>query len=111
MAEQQGFSVNDFGHLEEAQDVKYGIYDTQDNCWLGDENGPKLFDREHELVKRGLPQRTAAQIAAQMTAVQLGYPQTRLVALEFKTQELVLKDSVDTKMTAVEALRKLENGE
>lgn len=110
MAE-QGFTVNDFSHLEEAQDVKYGIYDTQDCCWLGDENGPKLFDRDHELVKRGLPQRVAAQIAAQMTAVQVGYPQTRLVAREFKPQELVHKDSVDTKMSAVEALRKLENGE
>ena len=111
MAEPQGFSVNDFGHLEEAQDVKYGIYDTQDNCWLGDENGPRLYTLEDSKKLKGMPQQLAARIAAQMTAVQLGYPQTRLVAREFKQEELVLRDSVDTKMTAVEALRKLENGE
>ena len=111
MAE-QGFSVNDFGHLEEAQDVKYGIYDTQDNCWLGDENGPRLYDLELSKKMKGMPQQLAARIAAQMTEVQLGYTPGRLRAVEFKNQDsLVLKDSVDTKMTAVAALRKLENGE
>jgi hypothetical protein len=113
MAE-QGFSVNDFGHLDEAQDVKYGIYgiyDTQDDCWLGDDNGPRLYDRVISEKLNGMPQQLAARIAAQMTAVQLGYPQTRLIARVYDGSGTKLRDSVDTKMTAVEALRKLENGE
>lgn len=108
MAKLEGFSVNDFEHLENAQDTAYGIYDTQDNCWLGDETGPKLFTREHELVKLGMPRQLAARIAAQMTAVQLGYTPGRLQAVEFKGQDLVHKDSVDTKMTALAALKILE---
>ena len=111
MAGEQGFTVNDFGHLEAAQSaVEYGIYDTQDNCWLGDETGPRLFTIEDSKKANGMPHQLMARIAAQMTEVQLGYAMGRLRALEFNKSDLVLKDEVPTKMTALEALVKLENG-
>jgi hypothetical protein len=107
MAE-EGFSVNDFDHLENAQDVAYGLYDTWHNCWLGDENGPKLFTRADSEKMKGMPQELMARISAQMTAVQLGWTPGRLQSREYHGDPLVKKDTVDTKMTAVEALRKIE---
>jgi hypothetical protein len=104
-----GFTVNDFEHLGAASDVAYGVYDTVDNCWLGDETGPKLFARKD--AKNGVTQEILARISAQMTGVQMGYPVGRLRAQVFNEQELRLRDSVPTKMSAVEALTKLENGE
>jgi hypothetical protein len=107
MAE-EGFSVNDFDHLENAQDVAYGLYDTWHNCWLGDENGPKLFTRADSEKMKRMPQELMARISAQMTAVQLGWTPGRLQSREYHGDPLVKKDTVDTKMTAVEALRKIE---
>lgn len=111
MADQEGFSVNDFSHLEQSQDVAYGLYDTWHNCWLGDEFGPKLFTRADSEKCKGMPQETLARISAQMTAVQLGWTPGRLQSREYHGDAVVLKDTVDTKMSAVEALRKIENGE
>jgi hypothetical protein len=108
MSDENGFSVNDFDQFYEACDVVYAIYDTQDNCWLGDETGPKLYDKALSEKLNGMPQFLAARIAAQMTEVQVGYAPGRLQAREFHGDDLHLKDSVDTKMTAVQALRKLE---
>jgi hypothetical protein len=106
MAE-EGYVVNDMEHLE-AQCPAYGLYDTQDDCWLGDDTGPKLYT--HELVAKlnGLPLHTAARIAAQMIEVQLGYAPGRLQPREFNEENLVLKDEVPTLMTAEEALTRLE---
>jgi hypothetical protein len=107
-----GFEVNNFGHLEEAQSTaRYGIYDTRDNCWIGDKSGPRVFTREDSVKANGLPQRLMAQIAAQMAEKQLGYGMGRLRAQEFNDSNLTLKDEVPTKMTPVEALIRLENGQ
>lgn len=108
---EKGFTVNDLAHLEEAQDVTYGIYDTQDNCWLGDESGPRLFTRASTEWAKGMPVNLIAKISAQVTGVQMGYAPGRLQAREFNDQNLVLRDKVDTKMTALEALKKIENGD
>ena len=114
MAE-QGFTVNDFDHLAEASDVAYGIYDTKENCWVGDESGPRLFTRADSVKCNGMPQRIIAQIAAQMAEIQVGYSKDgmagRLRAQEFHGQDLVHKDSVDTLMTPLEALTKLEGSD
>jgi hypothetical protein len=105
----EGFVVNDIEHLE-SQCPAYGLYDTQDNCWLGDETGPKLYTRELVEKLNGLPLHTAARIAAQMIEVQLGYAPGRLQPREFNGENLVLKDEVPTLMTAEEALTRLEGG-
>jgi hypothetical protein len=111
MAE-DGFTVNNFDHLEEAQNsVSYGIYDTQDNCWIGDETGPRVFTREDSAKAKGMPHQVLAKIAAMMAEMQLGYKPGRFVAAEFNAENLRLRDSVETKMTPLEALIKLENGQ
>src|SRR5271163_2391180 len=110
MAKGDGFTVNNFDHLAQQSDVSYGIYDTQDNCWIGDDTGPKLFSRESSAEANGMPQELMARIAAQMIGVQLGYALGRLQCVVFKGEELQMKDEVPTKMTAIEALIKLEEG-
>jgi hypothetical protein len=106
----EGFEVNNFEHLD-SQRPSYGMYDTQDDCWIGDETGPRVFTIEDSAKCNGLPHRVMAQIAAQMAEVQLGYTPGRIQAREFNAENLRLRDSVDTKMTPLEALIKLESGE
>jgi hypothetical protein len=86
--------------------MKYGIYDTKDNCWLGDENGLKLFEEPIN----GVGPETLAQISAQLAAEQVGYPMGRLQARLFEHGEMTLRDRIDTKMTPEEALIRLEGG-
>lgn len=110
MADETGFVVNDPEHLD-AQRPSYGMYDTQDDCWLGDDAGPKVFTIEDSARANGLPHRVMAQIAAQMVEVQLGYTPGRVQVREFDVENLRLKDQVQTNMTPLEALIKLESGE
>lgn len=112
-----GFTVNDAGHFEEAarqSTVEYGIYDSKDDCWLGDENGPRLFTFEDSKKANGMDTRIMAQIAAQMTEVQLGYSSDgmagRLRAREFNLREVKLKDEMPIQMTAHQALVIVEGG-
>lgn len=82
--------------------MKLGIYDIQDDCWLGVNDkgtGPKTFD-DPEL----------AEVAREVACKQLGWPYSRLVIQPFVEAVLVEKDEVPTKMTTAKALRKLEEG-
>lgn len=100
---------------------KYGLYDTKENCWLGDTSGPRIFD-EKDLAKiaenrdsdKPLTEEdlyTIVQIAARMVDVQLKQPAGRTRAMPFTEGDLILKDTQDVHMSGEEALRKLENGE
>lgn len=85
----EGFEVNNFDHLEEAQSsAAYGIYDTQDNCWIGDDVGPRVFTRVDSEKMKGMPQELIARISAQVTGVQLGFAPGRLRAVEFNGEDL-----------------------
>jgi len=108
----EGFVVNDLEHMSTfARGAEsYGIYDTQDDVWLGDKNGPQVYTRADSEKAKGLPHETLAKIAAQITGVQLGYAIGRLQAREYNAGDLRLRDEVPTKMSAVNALIRLENG-
>ena len=82
--------------------MTYGIYDTKDNCWLGDASGPKTFE-DFTLA------RVAAQIVEdRITGTDLG--------CRFRAQELPSsgpwhkRDEVLTQRTSLESLIRLENG-
>lgn len=77
----------------------YGIYDTQDSCWLGDEHGPKLF--EDFLV---------ARVAAQVLDERLGNRPGRSKAREYGGGANRLRDEVQTKMSTLDALQRIEGG-
>jgi hypothetical protein len=77
----------------------WGLYDTLDHCWLGDANGPKTFE-EYDW----------ARLAAQMADVQLGQAPGRTKAMKYDGGLKHLKDEVEVKMTALEALDKMEKG-
>ena len=82
--------------------TRWGLYDTEDNCWMGDNEtytGPKLFE------EYGL-----ARIAAQVMDVQLRQQPGRTKATEFIEQPLRLRDKVNTKMDSLEALKGIESG-
>jgi hypothetical protein len=79
--------------------MEYGLFDTVDQCWLGDDKGPKTFT-----------DRTLAQASAQMTCVQLGWPQDRVRPKPMPDGVNRHKDDMDLKMTPAEALRAIEDG-
>ena len=77
----------------------WGLLDTQDNVWLGDDDGPKTYTDF-----------MTARLVAQMVDVQLGWEPGRTKAAEYIEGSKHLRDEVDTRMGAEEALRKMEGG-
>jgi hypothetical protein len=78
---------------------KWGILDTEDNVWIGNDAGPLLYDNQ------GL-----AFVAARMSDVQLGYQPGRCRAAEFIPQPVRLRDTVKAKCSPLKALEDLETG-
>lgn len=84
---------------QENKIVLYGIYDTQDNCWLGDEFGPKRFDDF-------MVARIAAQVYEDQTlGTDLG---GRYKAKPIPTEEFQKKDEIATKRTTLKSLQRIE---
>ena len=79
--------------------MRYGIYDTAANAWLGDDAGPKLFA---DL----LTARIAAQVwETQVEGTDLG---AKFQAREFHAQGLRKTGEHNTRMDALAALRRVE---
>jgi hypothetical protein len=77
----------------------YGLFDTKDNCWFGDADGPREFE-DFMLA------RCAAQmVETQIMGSDLG---GRIVAREIPEEEWHLKDEVPVKRTALKALQVIE---
>jgi hypothetical protein len=80
--------------------MSWGILDTQDNVWIGNDDGPLSYDDEK-----------LAQVACQMAAVQAKVELTRYRARELPASgPWNLRDKVRTVCTPEEALRRLEEG-
>lgn len=79
--------------------MAWGIYDTKDDSWLGDEHGPKTFEDE-----------VLAKVAAQIASTQLGTDPTRCRAREYDGSANKLKGEFATRMTPEQALRHIEKG-
>lgn len=80
--------------------AKYGIYDTVDHCWIGDNDGPNLCENY-----------TLQRLAAEVTEHQLyGTRVGRLKATPFGDHPLKFKDSVNTKMSGEQAIKEIEDG-
>lgn len=81
--------------------MTYGIFDKTDTCWIGNDEGPLTFTSF-------LVARLAAQtLETQVFKTDLG---CRYKAKEFVRQPLRLRDKVDSQMTPLDALRRIEGG-
>jgi hypothetical protein len=81
--------------------VEYGVYDTQENLWMGNDKGPHAYD-----------DRLVAQVAAQtiedmLIGTDLGY---RFQVRVLPNDTMRFKDEVEAKRTAMESLRRIEGG-
>jgi hypothetical protein len=88
--------------------MKWAIYDTVDNLWIGNDHGPLIYDDDPE--KPLLTGEFMAKAAAQVAAMQLDYSPTRLRAREWVDTTTRLRDEVQTKMTPLQALKRIEDG-
>lgn len=61
--------------------MSWGVYDTQDGCWMGSDGGPVTFAVQD-----------LARVAAQVACVRLGWPETRCVAREYDGREARVSD-------------------
>jgi hypothetical protein len=77
----------------------YGLYDTNDHCWMGNDEGPLLYEDE-----------MLAKVAARMVDVQLKQAPGRTRAVPYNEESVVHKDEKETAMGPEEALRRLEEG-
>ena len=108
MSEEIEIDVSKIGNLssslqEETKLIgRFGVYDTKDDCWLGDEKGPREF--VYFLL---------ARIAAEVWSDQLG---VNRMTRRFEARELPsnddwsLKDTIDVKRSALESLTRIEEG-
>lgn len=92
----------------------FGIYDTVDRVWIGDDDGPKLFHGGQRVGTSVLTDDDAeffARCAAEVIDIQLDYPPKRHVTLRYRHGRLTLHDEVATKRTPAEALKGKLSGE
>jgi hypothetical protein len=81
--------------------MSYGIYDTRDDCWLGDDVGPKRFE-DFALAKM------AAQVwEGQIESDSLG---GRFEARELPEQQWGLRDEIEVRRSALDSIRRIEGG-
>ncbi len=76
--------------------MKYGIFDEVDNCWIGDGDGPKSFT-----------DRSMARYAQVVIGEQLRDPK-RFKVKPLPSVTFKHKDTVDAKLTPLEAIRRIE---
>lgn len=84
------------------EDVRLGLYDIVDNCWLGDDYGPALY-RLHE--------REMAMLASASARLSLGWPWNRIDIRIYNEPANHKRDNLPYKQPLAESLRQLESGE
>lgn len=86
--------------------MKWGLYDTVDLCWLGDEHGPKLFDEGDPLYKGERDScHLVARLAAEMADIQMGHRPHHTIARPYDGTGTKFKDEIPLKRTMEEAMR------
>jgi hypothetical protein len=88
-------SRQEFKAATHAQLAKYGIWDTQDKCWMGNDEGPLVYTEEW-------------MARAALTILSEQFRTTRFRKKMFWEDYVVLKDEVKPLMSAVEAIRQIE---
>jgi len=80
-------------------EMQYGLYDTEDGIWFGDDDGPRMYDDY-----------TLARVAAEMVDMQLGQEAGRTRAKEYYAAPMRLRDTVAVELSPLEAYKRLEQG-
>lgn len=89
--------------------VKYGLRDTVDNLWMGDADGPTLY--EDQLVEgKMFPGSLMARIAAEMVDIRLRQEVRRTRSEVFDDCPVAFRDEKKAKITLIQALRGKESG-
>lgn len=78
----------------------YGVYDPVERVWIGTDDGPVSFEDEW-----------TARLCAEIVDVRLEVRRGRHEVRELPPEAYRQRDDVETRITTVEALDKLEKGE
>lgn len=93
--------------------MKYGLYDTKDHLWIGDNIGPKTFDSESLVDGEPLGELKAkvlARVAAEIADIRLGWRRGRIQVRELDCPSPKEHDELPLSDTTLNVLRKLERG-
>jgi hypothetical protein len=80
--------------------MTWGLLDTVDGVWMGNDDGPLVYEVED-----------IARVAAEMCDAMCGWPIGRARARPYEPSHKRLRDEQKAHMSPVEALRRLEEGE
>lgn len=89
--------------------MKYGVFDSQDKCWMGDKSGPLLYE-DQQLNGKPCPGETLARYAATIMAHQFKSPLGRFKATPYDGTGNEHKDEVETKRSLSLAMSRAERG-
>ena len=93
--------------------ARFGIWDTKDNCWLGNKEGPLLFDDDGTCpggkVEPGNGE-LMAKLAARVIDVQAHQSPGRCRERLFAERSVVYKDDIPVHCSSEKALEDLEAG-
>lgn len=78
----------------------WGMFDTKEENWIGNDAGPLVYKTEY-----------VAEYVARIAEAAMGLPAGRVRERRFEPDNMVKKCDVKLKMSAEEALDKLEKGE
>jgi hypothetical protein len=94
---------------------RFGVFDTKDNLWLGDDHGPKTFGIGDALpngrkVATDDEAFTLARCSAELADIQMGWGnRTKAMAVP-EGDDWHIRDEVKPKVSALRALRMKERG-
>ena len=88
----------------------WGIWDTKDNLWLGDDDGPNLY--QNETIKGlSITGEKLAIIAAQIASEMLSDDPLRVQPKIYNEEAVRKEDEIIARMNGAEAIKRLEEGE
>lgn len=89
---------------------KLGLFDTQDNCWIGNNDGPLTYDDMPTPSGQVMPAQTVAQLAAQLLCMRMKWSPTRIRPKPLDCPNPVKKDDIKPERSADEAMQRLLDG-
>lgn len=94
-------------NTENAEVKEWGLYDSVDRCWIGNEAGPLVYRAREingHLVAASMLARTAATVANE----RMKWKRRRIVARPFARGAFKKKDEVTPVLSGVEAVARIK---
>ena len=87
----------------------WGIWDTQDNLWLGDDKGPNLY-QNRTINNLSITGEKLARLAAQIASDMIGTDPLRVQPKIYNEEAVRKEDEIIARMSGTAAIKHIEEG-